>query len=107
MCVKNISVKGQSLGEVVIFLGVITLAMIGMQVYIQRGLQGKAKDLTDVIINPEHLKQRAYSSDDATSSGSTRLSDTTKVTTLKGGSVIRDVNETMTSTSKSWDRNKP
>jgi len=104
---KNIFVKGQSLAEVVTFLGIITLAIIAMQIYIQRGIQVKTKDLTKAIINPEHLQLRAYTAEEETSSGKTKFSGTTIVSTVKGGGVTRDITEKTVSTSKSWSKNKP
>ena len=104
---KNTFVKGQSLAEVVTFLGIVALAIVAMQTYIQRGIQGKTRYLTNAIINPEHLKQRYTAADSATSSSSTKLSGTTKVSTVKGGRVTRNINETTTSTYRSKETNKP
>lgn len=52
--------NGQTLTEVALIIGIVGLALIGMQVYVKRGLQGKAKDLTDKIIGPG---QSAYQQD--------------------------------------------
>jgi hypothetical protein len=49
--------KGQNLAEVALIIGVLGLVLIGMQVYIKRGIQGKVKVLTDKIIGEE---QSAY-----------------------------------------------
>ena len=101
---KNILVKGQSLVEIVAFIAVVSLAILAMQVYIQRGIQGKTKDLTDGIIGSQ---QRAYTAEEATSSSSTRFSGTTKVSTSTGGSRTKNINEATQETSESWSKGKP
>ena len=55
--------KGQNLAEVALIIGVLGLVLIGMQVYVKRGLQGKVKDLTDIIISGGSEKQAAYQQD--------------------------------------------
>lgn len=52
--------KGQNLTEVALIIGVIGLALVGMQTYITRGVQGKLKGLTDHMIGTE---QSAYQQD--------------------------------------------
>jgi hypothetical protein len=64
--------KGQNLTEVMLIIGVLGLALIGMQVYVKRGLQGKMKDLTDKIISD---KQEPYPQD--TSGLTTNIATTT------------------------------
>jgi len=46
--------RGQSLTEVVLIIGIVSLVFIGMEVYFKRGLSGKLKDLTDNWIGKEH-----------------------------------------------------
>lgn len=41
--------KSQSIFEYAAFIGIIALGLITMQVYVQRGLQGKLKDLARQI----------------------------------------------------------
>jgi len=41
---------GQSIGEYVIVLSIILSAILAMQVYVQRGLQARHKDLTDNFV---------------------------------------------------------
>jgi len=41
--------KAQSLTEYGILIGIVTAALIAMQVYIKRGIQGRIKDLADQL----------------------------------------------------------
>lgn len=47
---------GQSIIEYTMFIAVVVLALLAMQVYLKRGLQGKIKDMADqvstVLYNP-------------------------------------------------------
>lgn len=56
--------KAQSLIELAILLALVATALISMQVYIKRGMQGRLKDLADQI------SSRQYESADTTSSTS-------------------------------------
>lgn len=103
---KKISFKGQSLMEFAVLLALVGLAFMAMQIYIQRGIQGKTKDLTDVIINPEKLPLRAYTAESQTSSDTTVFKGTTTVSTGKGGAGTKTVDETTTTTSSSMSVDK-
>jgi len=41
--------KAQSLTEYAILIGIVTAALIAMQIYIKRGIQGRIKDLADQL----------------------------------------------------------
>lgn len=41
--------RGQNLSEYAIIIGLVSLALIGMQVYIKRGMQGRLRDLANQI----------------------------------------------------------
>ena len=41
--------KGQSMAEYAIVLTVVVTAIVAMQIYVKRGLQGKVKDVTDDV----------------------------------------------------------
>ena len=41
--------KGQSMAEYAIVLTVVVTAIVAMQIYVKRGLQGKVKDVTDNV----------------------------------------------------------
>ncbi len=41
--------RGQATAEYAIMIGVVVAAVVGMQLYLKRGLNGKVKDLTDHV----------------------------------------------------------
>lgn len=74
------------------------LVLIGMQVYVKRGVQGRVKDLTDKIIGE---KQEAYQQDtsglEINSLTSTLTTDSTvTVKEFKGGARSTTADETTT-----------
>ncbi|MFH1077574.1 MAG: hypothetical protein V1753_12240 [Pseudomonadota bacterium] len=95
MLKKRLLTKGQSLLEVAILMGVVTLAILVMQTYIKRGVQGKTKDLTDIIIGTQ---QRAYVAESQTSKTTSTVSAETTISTESGGGLTKTVDETVTST---------
>ena len=102
LLMKKSWVKGQNLVEITIILGLTVLAFVGMQTYVQRGIQGKAKLLTNKIIGDE---QRAYSTEEAHSHSTILNKDKIKVKTQQGGSVKKTITQAMTSTkSYSWSK---
>lgn len=56
----NKFIKAQNFTELALVIGVIGVVLIGMEVYIKRGVQGKVKALTDHIISTD---QEVYSVD--------------------------------------------
>lgn len=47
--------KGDSLAEYALILGIVSLALIGMNIYIKRGVQGRIKQMSDKFISSEQL----------------------------------------------------
>ncbi|MDD5119834.1 MAG: hypothetical protein PHR84_00790 [Candidatus Omnitrophica bacterium] len=41
--------RGQNLIDLALLIGLVGLVVIGMEVYVRRGVQGKIKDVTDYI----------------------------------------------------------
>ena len=80
--------RGQNLTELALVIGVVGLALFGMEVYFKRGFQGKVKDLTDALITPS---QEAYQQDTSglvvnSSSANTIVnSGTTEARNVAGG----------------------
>ena len=93
MLEKKFLVKGQSLMEWATLLAVVGLAILAMQVYVQRGLQGKTRDLTNAIINSQNLPLRASSATSEEGNTTITSSGTTRVSTLKGGAVNKTIGE--------------
>ena len=104
MLQKRFFIKGQSLLEIVTLFAVASLVMLGIQIYIQRGIQGRTRDLTNIIIGS---KQRFTASDDATSNESTSTRGTTRISTAKGGAVTKNINETTNTSLRTWNKGKP
>jgi len=104
--------KAQSLIEIVTLLAILVLVAVAMQPYIQRRLQGRIKDMSDIIIrtDPETKKVlplKAYTSDSEKSRSKTVTDSAIKVTTTTGGVVRKDIKETTKVDSYSWSKNKP
>lgn len=95
--------KGQNLVEVVALFALVSLVFVVMQVYIQRGIQGKTKDLTDQIIGTQ---QKAYTAETEMSKTATQITGSTTVRTEIGGRVSKAISETTTSTSESTSVSK-
>ena len=73
--------------ELALIIGVIGLALISMEIYFKRGVSGKLKDLTDVIIgNEQEIFQQDTSGLETNNSFSTMNADTeTAISTNLGG----------------------
>jgi len=82
--------RGQSLTELALVISLIGLALIAMEIYFKRGMQGKIKDLTDNIISSE---QEVYQQDTSgllvNTSSSTLNTDTNTTYTLSEGGGLR------------------
>lgn len=107
MLKKKFFIKGQSLVEIVTVFAIASLAILAMQAYVKRGIQGRTKDLTDRIINPEDKALRYTTADEAESLSTTDFSGNTTVSMVKGGGVNKVIREKTYSTSKSLSKNKP
>jgi len=90
-----LSNKGQNLVEIVTIFAIASLALVAMQIYVRRGIQGKAKYLTDNIINPQGLAQKAYVSswEKSTTISKTLQPSVTTVETAKSGAITKTVDE--------------
>jgi len=99
---KMLNRRGQNLAEVVIIFTIISLALVAMQPYVKRGIQGRVKDLTDSIIDS---KQIASTSDSESGNSKTNTTNVTTVRTKTGGLVYKTVDETGTLTSYSETKN--
>ena len=58
---KKLLKKAQSVSEFAIVLAVVAAALIGMQVYLKRGVQGRIKDLADQISDTHYEPKEAKS----------------------------------------------
>lgn len=85
--------KGQSTAEYAIVIGLVIAAIVAMQVYVKRGLQGKVKDAVDYkdtgdTITGTTAQYEPYYAE-STMASTQSMTDTEK--TSAGGGVTRSV----------------
>ena len=84
--------KGQAIAEYAIVLTVVITAIIAMQLYVKRGLQGKVKDVTDDVgagLNTA-AKTSQYEPYYSSSDYNVNQSQNGREDLTKGGGVYRD-----------------
>lgn len=62
--------KGQTIQEYLVVLGLVAAAMIAMQAYVKRGVQGSMRDLADKISSEQFEAQDTTLSNSVTRTGS-------------------------------------
>lgn len=62
--------KGQTIQEYLVVLGLVAAAMIAMQAYVKRGVQGSMRDLANKISSEQFEAQDTTLSNSITRSGS-------------------------------------
>jgi len=99
--------RAQNFTELALVIGIVGIVLMGMQVYVKRGISAKVRDLTDAMIGAE---QSAYSVDVAgleineADSGISLISRTTESTAIGGvTSVVGQEISTRSSSSTSLD----
>lgn len=101
--------KAQNFTELALVIGVIGIVLIGMEIYIKRGISGKIKDFTDHVISPD---QEIYSVDTSgleinESSSNFSLSSGITTSTSMGGAVRTQGTETSRTESESISLDEP
>ena len=92
--------RAQTTAEYAILIGLVVAALVAMQTYVKRGLQGRMKDATDQVglqnptLNATPQYEPYYTTQDVTQS--TTATDTE--TTALGGAVGRTTANTSTRT---------
>ena len=89
----RITRKGQSTAEYAIVIGLVIAAIVAMQVYVKRGLQGKVKDAVDYKASGDTVTGTTsqYEPYYASSSMESSRKATEKAEVSKGGGVIRTI----------------
>ena len=82
--------SGQSMAEYAIVLTVVIGAIVAMQLFVKRGLQGKVKDATDLVSVPGGAGTKQFEPDYASSNYDVTQSQKSRDTYNKGGTVFRD-----------------
>ena len=92
--------KAQSTAEYAIVIGLVIAAIVAMQIYVKRGLQGKVKDAVDYKDSQDTVTGTTaqYEPYYTQSSMSSSQSATDKEEVAKGGGVSRTVDTTATRT---------
>lgn len=99
---KKLNKRANSLLEYALMMGVVSLALIGMNIYIKRGVQARVADLADYFIGTDHATESSAMTDSVsnTSSHINAIHDMTGI--LGGGTKINlDENRTIRSFSQS------
>ena len=88
--------KAQSTAEYVIVLGLVVAAVMAMQTYIKRGLQGRIKDVVDYKDNAGQamlFSTNQYEPNYINSTFSTNRASNETENSVSGGAVNRTTNE--------------
>lgn len=87
---------GQSTAEYAVLVALVAAAIIAMQVYLKRGLQGRIRDLADQI-SPVHYERGGIESISIVSQKGTTVqkSDSGKSSTTQNETITRSSNETV------------
>lgn len=112
--------KGQSTAEYAILISLVVAVLVGMQIYVKRGIQGRFKDATDDYVSklttdanwtttgaatsPAVQSQWEFDKYSAQRTRDTLAGTETTEKTDKGGKVTRDITEK--SASEAGDYNK-
>jgi len=95
--------KGQTVTEIALIIMIVALALVGMEVYLRRGLQAKVKNLTDNMIGKEQSIYQQDTSGLEINASQSKLNSgsTATVTESTGGQRAVYVNENSTTTYES------
>ncbi len=83
--------KAQTTAEYAVLIGLVVAALLAMQVYVKRGLQGRLRDATDRVAtqNPEVGMTNQYEPYYLSSSFDSTRDTNESETTVEGGGVTR------------------
>lgn len=90
--------RAQNLSEYAIVLGLVSLALVGMQLYIKRGMQGRLRDLANQISPTQY--ERGNTEANYTTTRASNVTEaqarTTFSRTITNDTTVRTGNETTT-----------
>lgn len=84
---ENKRKKALGLVEYAFILGIVSTVMVGMNIYLKRGLQNQLREMTDHFISPEQSQETSLTA--KTSSNSTITSDATQNQEVRRGGEMR------------------
>lgn len=90
--------RASALVQYSLVLGVVSLALVAMNTYIKRGLQGKVKDLTDTHISAEQVGDSAGSKATGSSKSETQADSSVASERSLGGATHLENKETSQAT---------
>lgn len=94
--------KGQSSAEYAVMVGLVVAAVVAMQLYARRGVQGKVKDVTDNFTKQGVGTTAQYEPYYATTNYTVAQSRASTDTTTKDGKIARTgINDTTSRTGSS------
>jgi len=86
--------NGQSVAEYVILIAIISATLVGMQIYMRRGIQGAIKIAADQAGKQEDSWEDSDKGTKTDTKETDATSSTTRARAMPGGSYRTDVNET-------------
>lgn len=97
--------RGSSFMEYLIIIGVVSLLLTGMNVYIKRGMQAKIKDMADYFITSKQAADTNTSSTKTESQSTSTYSSDLDTRLLPGGGSRADLSDSVSikATSKTTD----
>ncbi len=104
---KRQNSRAQNMSEYVIVIGIVSLAFIGMQTYMKRGIQGVVKSSADELFSQSAYEQKVPDKSGTTDADETSTSSSnttqTKTTTrlVSGGATTVTTNKTVSNTENS------
>lgn len=85
---------GQSIGEYVLLLGIITVALLSMQVYMKRGIQAMIKVSADQLGSQTVISNRTRREANTTQTTQASTSGSRRIEGLLGGGQTKIINTT-------------
>lgn len=94
---RKLSRKASAVMEYAIVLGVVSLALNGMSVYLKRGIQAKTKDLTTRLIARDLYEKGAHQFVSGQAASESKTTDNSAANQITNGNTTRNViTETIT-----------
>ncbi|MBP7215883.1 MAG: hypothetical protein KBA46_01215 [Candidatus Omnitrophica bacterium] len=88
---RIIKIRGDAIMEYAVVLGLVSLALIAMNVYVKRGIQGRVRDLTQYYLAPEIMHTQEVDPSAQTTTDTTTNSISIKNAFNNGGGDINAI----------------
>jgi Flp pilus assembly pilin Flp len=97
---KKLNKRANSLLEYALMAGVVSLALITMNIYIKRGVQARVADLSDYFLGTDHATESSAMTD-TTSNTSSRINAIHNMEGILGGGTQINLDEDRTTRTRS------